>query len=177
MAECRQNCSAAGKWLPAYNVLGASNLALMCDCYFNKNQHGDHKCSSTKCRASFWKGMDILWGFPGNSGDKESACNAGDPGWIPGSGRSLGEGHGYPLQYSCLESPMDRGAWQATVYRVTKSQIQLSNWHFHLSHNLGLMSVYSTTSSVLKLFCTTSLLRNLQKSLDPLLRKMFLIVY
>ena len=55
---------------------------------------------------------------------KESACNArdtGDAGWIPGSGRSLGEGNGNPLQYSCLENPMDGEAWQATVHGVAKS--------------------------------------------------------
>ena len=51
----------------------------------------------------------------------ESACNAGDLGSIPGSGRSPGEGIGYPLQYSCLENPMDRGAWWATVHGVAKS--------------------------------------------------------
>ena len=51
---------------------------------------------------------------------KESACNAGDPGLIPGSGRSPGEGNGNPLQYSCLENPMDRGAWQATVHGFTR---------------------------------------------------------
>ena len=49
--------------------------------------------------------------FPGGSDGKESACNARDPGLIPGSGRFLGEGNGYPLQYSALENPMDRGAW------------------------------------------------------------------
>jgi len=49
-------------------------------------------------------------GFRGDSDGKESACNVGDPGLIPGSGRSLGEGNGYPLQYSCLENSMDRGA-------------------------------------------------------------------
>ena len=59
-------------------------------------------------------------GFPGGSVDKESAYNAGDPGSIPGSRRSPGEGHGNPLQYSCLENPMDRGAWQATVYGVAR---------------------------------------------------------
>ena len=52
---------------------------------------------------------------------KESACNAGDLGLIPGSGRSPGEGNGNPLQYFYLENPMDRGAWQAIVYRVAKS--------------------------------------------------------
>ena len=57
-------------------------------------------------------------GFPGGSDDKESACNAGDL----GLGRSPGEGKGYPLQYACLENPMDRGAWKAIVHRVAKSQ-------------------------------------------------------
>ena len=56
---------------------------------------------------------------------EESACNAGDAGSIPGSGASPGGGHGSPLQYSCLENPMDRGAWQATVPRVTKGRTQL----------------------------------------------------
>ena len=51
-------------------------------------------------------------GFPGGSDGKESACNAGEPGSIPGSGRSPGEGHGNPVQYSCLENPMDRGGLQ-----------------------------------------------------------------
>ena len=53
---------------------------------------------------------------------KKYACNAGDPGFIPGLGRTPGEGDGYPLQYSCLENSMDRGAWWAIVHRVTKSQ-------------------------------------------------------
>ena len=57
-------------------------------------------------------------GFPGGSDGKESACNAGDPGSILGLGRSLGEGNGSPLQYSCLENFMDRGAWQTTVHGV-----------------------------------------------------------
>ena len=59
--------------------------------------------------------------FPGSSDNKESACNEGDPGSIPGSGRSSGEGNGYLLQYSCLENPKDRGARWATVHGVTKS--------------------------------------------------------
>ena len=61
-----------------------------------------------------------LLGFPCGLA-KKSACNAGDLGLIPGLGRSSGEGKGYPLQYSCLENPMDRGAWWATVHRVAKS--------------------------------------------------------
>ena len=65
--------------------------------------------------------------FCHSSVGKESACNAGDPGSIPGSGRSPGEGNGNPLQCSCLENPTDRGAWQATVHGVAKSQTRLSN--------------------------------------------------
>ena len=61
----------------------------------------------------------IYKGFPDGSDGKESACNSGDQGSIPGLGRSPGEGNGNPLQYSCLENPMDRGAWQATVHGVT----------------------------------------------------------
>ena len=64
-------------------------------------------------------------GFPGGSAGKESACNAGDMGFIPGSGRSPGGGNSNPLQYSCLDNPMDRGAWWATVHGVTKSQTRL----------------------------------------------------
>ena len=64
-------------------------------------------------------------GFPGGSGGKESTCNAGDLSSVPGSGRSSGEGNGYPLQYSCLENPMDRGAWWATIHRVANSGARL----------------------------------------------------
>ena len=67
-------------------------------------------------------------GFLGGSEVKAFASNAGDLGSIPGSGRSPGEGNGNPLQYSCLENPMDRGAWQATVHRVTKSRTRLSDF-------------------------------------------------
>ena len=71
-----------------------------------------------------------MYGLPWWLIDKESACNAGesgDMGLIPGSGRSPGEGHGNPLQYSCLENPMDRGAWQVTVHGVSKSGTQFSD--------------------------------------------------
>ena len=66
-------------------------------------------------------------GFPGGSDGKESTCNAGDLGSIPVLGKSPGGGNGHPRQYSCLENPMDRGAWQTTVHGVTKSWTQLSN--------------------------------------------------
>ena len=65
--------------------------------------------------------------FLGGSDGKESACNAGDLGSVPGSGKSPGEGNGYPFQYSCLESSMDRGAWQAIVHGVIKSRMRLSD--------------------------------------------------
>ena len=63
------------------------------------------------------------WGFPDDSDGKESAFSAGDVGSIPGSGRSPGEGNSYPLQYSCLENSMGRGAWQATVHGVAESDM------------------------------------------------------
>ena len=65
-------------------------------------------------------------GFPGGSVSKEYACSAGDLGLIPGSGRSPGEGNGNPLQCSCLENPMDRGAWLATVHGVTRVRHNLA---------------------------------------------------
>ena len=77
----------------------------------------------------------VLMDFLGGSGGKESACNARDTGGagsIPGSGRFPGGGgHGKPLQDSCLENPMDRGAWRATVHRVTKSRTQLKQLRTH----------------------------------------------
>ena len=72
----------------------------------------------------------MVFGFPGSSGGKESACSVGGMGSIPGSGRCAGGGHGNPLQYSCLENSMDGGAWWATVHRVAKNLVQLSDFHF-----------------------------------------------
>ena len=70
--------------------------------------------------------------FPSDSDGEKSACNAGDPSSIPGSGRSPGEGNGNPLQYSCLENHLDRGAWQAAVHGVARSWTWLSSWtHTH----------------------------------------------
>ena len=69
----------------------------------------------------------VVRGFPCGSDSNESACKSGDLGSIPGSRRSPGEGNGYPLQYSSLENPMDRGAWRATVHGVAKSQTRLSD--------------------------------------------------
>ena len=72
------------------------------------------------------RGKEVLftkvWGFPGGSDGKESVCNTGDLDSTSGLGRSPGEGHSNPLQYSCMENSMDRGVWQATVHGVAKSQ-------------------------------------------------------
>ena len=86
--------------------------------------------------------MDV--GFP-QSSIKNLPANAGDTGdadLIPGLGISPGEGNGTPLQYSCLENSMDRGAWWAVVYGVTKSRTQLSKFHFHF--HLVLRGYYFT---------------------------------
>ena len=81
--------------------------------------------SSIDIKIENWKNINemlvaSILSFPSGSDNKESACNAGDPGSIPGSERSPGEGNGNPLHYSCLENSMDRGAWQATVHGVTE---------------------------------------------------------
>ena len=78
-------------------------------------------------------------GLPRWLSGKESACSAGDPGLIPGSRRSPGGGHGNPLQYSCLENPMDRGAWRATVHGIAKSQTRLKplSTHTHTLYSSG----------------------------------------
>ena len=80
----------------------------------------------------FLRGSFLSMGFPCDSAVKESACNAGDLGLVPGLGRSPGEGKGYPLQYSGLENSM-----YCMVYGVTKSQTQLSNFHFHVGFSGG----------------------------------------
>ena len=78
-------------------------------------------------RKGIYVHLQLIQGFPCRSAGKESACNAGDLGLIPGSGRSPGEGIGNALQYPCLETPMDRGAWWAAVPGVTKSWTQVSD--------------------------------------------------
>ena len=90
--------------------------------------------------------------FSSDSVLKNSPANAGDTrvvGLIPGSGRSPGEGHGNPLQYSCLENPMDRGTWRATVHGFAKSQTWLSNWALpqsHLTHHWLISSYQHDTT-------------------------------
>ena len=76
------------------------------------------------------------FGLPGSSVSKETACSAGDLGSIPGLGRSPGEGNDNPLQHSCLENPVDRGAWWATVPRVAKSGTQLKQLSKHTAEGM-----------------------------------------
>jgi len=80
-----------------------------------------------------------ILGLTGGSDGKESACNEGDTSSIPGSGRSPGGGHGNPLQYSCPENPMDRGAWRATVHQVSK--IQPSGIFIMFYENISLQQI------------------------------------
>ena len=77
-------------------------------------------------------------GFPGSSGGKESAYNAGDIGAIPGLGRSHGEGNGNPPKYSCLGNPMNRAAWRATIHRVSKESdpTRIKHTHTHVFNKL-----------------------------------------
>ena len=86
-----------------------------------------NNCSEVECRIKKRKGLKtwIPLLLISSSDGKEPACNAGDGGLIPGSGRSPGGANGNPLQYSCLENPTDREAWRATVHRAAKSQSQL----------------------------------------------------
>ena len=74
-----------------------------------------------------WKWSNRRLGFPSSSDGKTYACNAGDLGSIPGSGRSPGEGNVNPLPYPRLENPMDRGTWRATVIGIAKSRTRLSD--------------------------------------------------
>ena len=87
-------------------------------------------------------------GFPHSSVGKEFACNAGDVGSIPGLGRSLGEGNGNPLQYSCLENPMDGEVWWAAVHGVAEGRTRLSDFPFTF-HFHALEKEMATHSSVL----------------------------
>ena len=89
--------------------------------------------------------VNIHKGFPGDSDGKEYACNAGDLGSIPGSGRSPGEGNGTPLQYSCLENPMDGGAWRATVHGVAKSRTRLSDFTFTFTESMRWLDVITNS--------------------------------
>ena len=130
------------------------------------------------CFASlFSTAISWLMGFPGGSAVKNPPASAGDRGSTPRSGRSPGEGKGNPLQYSCLENPMHRGAWQATVHGVTKkSQTWLSNWatttkvtdmlHIYLLTSCSLLLEYKLPQDQKTCFFTASLLASAQLAFD-----------
>ena len=97
-------------------------------CFFFLAGKCSKKSFSTDLLFRYWS-----TNFLCSSVGKESACNAGDPGSNPGSGRSPGEGNGNPLQYSCLENPTDRGAWQAIVHGIARVRHDLVTNHHHCS--------------------------------------------
>ena len=109
-------------WAGNYEISVCLDLCMYQCAFFNIYNIAEALMSSN---------LNGLKGFPDGSEVKASARNAGDLGSIPGLGRSPGEGNGNPLQYSCLENPMDGGAWWATVHGVTKSRTWLSDFtHF-----------------------------------------------
>ena len=104
-------------------------------------------------------------GFPGGSDGKVSVCNAGDPGSIPGLGRSPGEGNSSPLQYSCLENPMDSRTWKGTTHGVAKSRTRLSEGKIKkkiisLGSHLTPSSLFSSPCNSVNLSGCPSLWRN-----------------
>ena len=119
-------------------------------------------CHSLLQRIFLTQGSNLLPCFAGGGSDgKASACNAGDLGSIPGLGRSPREGNGNPLQYSCLENPMGRGAWWATAHGVAKSRTWLSDFSSFTSSRWGSpkslytvpetnMTLYTNSTSILK---------------------------
>ena len=117
---------------PCYRRLIASKLfqqTNLGNTYLNFFYYIFNAC---KLKKYFYWSIHIL-GFPHGSEVKASACNVGDLGSIPESGRSPGEANDNPLQYSCLENPMDWGAWWTTVHRVTKSRTRLRDFT-HFTH-------------------------------------------
>ena len=97
---------------------------------FKQGNFAKVKC--TDLSNTFWWVLTNIYthlGFPGGSEGKVSACDVGDPGLIPGSGWSPGGGNGTPLQYSCWENPMDKGAWWATVHKVNCLRISDIPWN------------------------------------------------
>ena len=120
-------------WHPTFTSLGITGgikrdktlCSLLKQC-LTYNKSSISTFLKNKC-GIFDESLKPSLGFPGGSDSKESACNVGDPGLIPGLGRSPGDGNGNPLQYSHLENSMDRGGWRGTVHRVRKSRTRLSS--------------------------------------------------
>ena len=128
-ALTHQGPAISGSTLSASHSPGGSTLTTPCPDEGTNlpSEQSAQVTQLTHGRIGIWNPSDVSKGFPGGSGSKLSAHNAGDPGSNPRSGRSPAEGNGNPLQYSCLENPMDRGAWRATVYGVAKSRTGLSD--------------------------------------------------
>ena len=100
--------------------MGSMNMDVwLCNSNVQPSSVTTHLTENVHCNHNI--GSLVAKGFPNGSDSKESACNAGNLDLLPGSGRFHGEGNGYPLQYSCLENSMDRGAWQTTVHGITQS--------------------------------------------------------
>jgi len=122
------SCSySAGYFFPSLNLQPPTSIKLLTLIKPITGNNANSFNGLPSCWGNIWIMLTEALGFPGGSDGKESTCNAGNLGSIPGLGRSLGGGHGNPFQYSCLENPMDRAAWRATVHGVVKSQTQLSD--------------------------------------------------
>ena len=104
---------------------------MTCLSQFSKLKHIAQYTGNTMAVYTLMILLILSQDFPGGSDSKESACNARDLGSIPQSRRAPGEGNGYPLLYSCLENPMDRGAWWARVHEVTESWTRLKGLSMH----------------------------------------------
>ena len=109
-------------------------------------------------------------GFPGGSEVKVSACNAGDPGSIPGSGRSPGEGNGNPLQDSCLGNPMDREAWWATVHGAAESDMMVC-------FQMKLLSAMTVLRFGVQILCCFKILKKLTSEKNRILREFILFFF
>ena len=113
--------------------LSLNNEKACCECFKSlfAGEKNTHELIQVLCSADiilqFIQCVGAGFPYPCSSNGKESDCNAGDQGSIPGLGSSSGKGNGNPLQYSCLENSRDRGAWQATTFGIAKSRTQLSN--------------------------------------------------
>ena len=103
---------------------------MLCFLFLVRDSYDHFTYTHTQKKKTSSCSLSSRWGFPDGSEVKASACNAGDLGLIPGLGRTPGEGNGNPLQYSCLENPVDGGAWWATAHGVAKSWTRLRDLTF-----------------------------------------------
>ena len=129
--SCLENPRDGGAWWAA--IYGVTQSRTWLKRFSSSSNTYIWKCRRPRLNSWVWKILCrrnrlltlVFLGFPGGSDGKESACNVGDLGWVPGLGRSTWGGHGNPLQYSCLENSMDGGFWRVTVHGV---YIQMRFW-------------------------------------------------